>query len=252
MSKKEALTLMRGRDIFTPFELMVKAAQYKGLLLKHEGSLILSEPIATYVLDDALLTVLAENKIRRQLRPDCNNTVFTLVDENPQEKPAPGWIESDYWNFRETPKSSGQFDLKIKLQVSFHISFTKKGVVLRPKAYGTFLSPGGALPHFRMFKALVETGGKDLSPVVNELAQSDGYIIVTWTELNLGDIKKLTSLFDEFSKGRNEIQYLAQRHDVFHPSLGFANELFVTESIQPQVIRAWREQLEEYRQKLIL
>lgn len=250
MSKKETPILMRGKDFLSSFELMAKAAEHKGLTLKNKGS-FLSEPITTYVLDDALLAVLARNNIKRQLRPDCGDTIFTLVDGNPQEK-EPGWAASNYWNFKEMPEGSRRFSLKVDLCVSFRVGVEERGVILRPYALGNFVSASDPLPNFRMFKTLFETDGKKLPSIAKDLVQNDGRIIVHWTELGFGGIRQLPALFREFTKGNIEVECLSQRRGIFSPPLDSASDIFVVEPIQYQVIQGWREQLEEYRQKLII
>lgn len=242
-----------GRDFFTDLEVMQKAAQHKGLVLRGGGSMILSDPFATYVLTDDLLAALNERGIKRQPRPDCNNDIFTLIDENPQ-KEVPGWAPSNYWNFKEKPEKSGRFNLEIELRISFHNSTEKRGVEFRPKAFGTFLSPTDSLPNFRMFKAMVELGGTENLPVVaKELAQSDGIIVIHWAKLGLGGIRTTSALFQEFSiRGREEIEELARHHDIFHPAAYPKSNVFVIEPKQYQVIQIWCEQLEEYRQRLVI
>ncbi|MBI2021111.1 hypothetical protein HYS99_01190 [Candidatus Giovannonibacteria bacterium] len=139
-----------------------------------------------YALNDKLLAMLAERNIKRQDRPDCRNEIFTLVDENSQEK-IPGRASSNYWNFKLLEGDKNKFDLRVTLYVGFGLNLEKRGIVFVPRAHGTFLSPADSLPNFRMFKALVESDADALA-VARELA-SDGSIVVSWTELGLGGIR---------------------------------------------------------------
>lgn len=252
MEVKTVLTL--DVDSFILFDLFRKAALYKGLKVQEGTSEAYSEPIKSYELDDRLLAFLAERGIKQQARPDCHDEIFTLVDENPQEK-VPGWTPSNYWNFKLLDGEKYQFDLRVTLNVSFGINTEKRGIVFWPRAYGSFFSPVDRLPNLRMFKALVESDGK-APAVALELAASDGNIVVTWTDLGLGGIRKLTDLFAEFAGQNEAIKKLGRNQEVFDPVPNLhhqqsGDELFVVEPAQPRVFQEWRKQLEEYRTSLV-
>ncbi|MDP3947857.1 MAG: hypothetical protein Q8Q41_04185 [bacterium] len=255
MTAKTALTLKRGKDCFTHLDLIGKAANYKGLVLQEVTSKPYSKPIATYILDDKLLALLAESGIKRQYRPDCRDKIFTLIDENPQQ-PSPGYAASNYWNFKLADDGKNRFDLLVTLAVGFAVNIEKRGVEFWPQAFGTSVSAGDHLPKFRMFKALVESGRNLTLSVTFEIARSDGHIVVTWTDLGLGGIRKMYDLFREFAKGNETIRWLALNGEVFdpapYPRQQPADELFIVEPAQPKVIAAWREQLADYRAALIV
>ncbi len=247
--------LIAGVDSFTKLELLEKAAIYKGLKLCEGGERANSEPIKEYALDDKLLTVLAEQGIKQQPRPDCHNEIFTLVDKNPQEN-VPGWAPSNYWNFKLLEGDGRKFNLRIFLGVGFGINIKKRGVVLCPRANGTFLSPADRVPNFRMFKALVESD-EDAPIVAKELAESNGSIVVTWTDLGLGGIRRLSDLFIEFAGNNEMIKKISKNLEVFDPVPNPqyqqpGDELFVAEPAQPGVFKTWQAQLEEYRLSLRL
>src|SRR3989338_1325421 len=213
---KTTLDLTAGVDIFTLLDLLRKVAAHKGLKLQEGASKAYSEPIKVYTLDGKLLAVLAERNIKREDRPDCRNEIFTLVDENPQEK-VPGWASSNYWNFKLLEGDKSKFDLRVTLSVGFGLNLEKRGVVLVPQAHGSFLSPADSLPNFRMFKALVESSA-GAPEVARELAASDGTIVVTWTELGLGGIRKLPHLFSEFAARNETVAQLGENGEVFNPA----------------------------------
>lgn len=239
---KTTIVLTMGVDAFTPSDLFRKAAIYKGLELGGAGAIYQadSEPIKMYELNDKLLAVLKEQGIKRQLRPDCRNEIFTLIDG------------SDYWNFE---LREGKFNLCVSLSVGFEINIKKRGIVFWPQAHGSLISPADPLPNFRMFKALAESD-EDAPAIVKELAASDGNIVVIWTDLGLGGICKLANLFEEFAGSNKTIKELNNR-GVFDPvpSPQYqqpGNELFVVESAQPKVLERWRTQLNEYRAQLVV
>lgn len=254
MRMRTALDLIVGVDSFTLLDLFRKAAAHKGLKLREGTSKVCSEPIRIYELNDRLLAVLAEHKIKRQDRPDCSHGIFTLVDENWQEK-VPGRSPSNYWNFKLLEGDNRKFDLRVTLSVGFSLNLEKRGIVLVPQARGSYVSAVDSLPNFRMFKALVESD-EDAPVVAKELAASDGSIVVLWTDLGLGGIRKLSHLFSEFAAGNKAVEQLGRNGEVFDPAPNPhyqqpGDELFVSEPAQPKLFQAWRAQLSEYRAHLV-
>lgn len=250
----EKTVLTMGVDAFVSFDLIKKAAAHKRLSFCEATLDAYSEPIKVYALDDKLLAALAKQGIKRQDRPDCRNEIFTLVDENPQ-KEVPGWMPSNYWNFKLL-ENKKQFDLCVTLSVGFEINLKKRGIVCWPQAHGTFVSAGDQLPKSRMFKILTDSD-VNAPAIAKELAASDGSIIVTWTDLGLGGIRKIEDLFAEFVGSNKTVERLAVNHDVFDPDprsphQQSGNKLFIAELAQPKIFQVWRTQLEDYRNRLIL
>lgn len=257
---EKSANLVRGTDTFTLLDLLRKVAEHKGLKITESASEAYSEPIKVYELDSELLAVLDKVGIRRQPRPDTDR-VFTLADENPQQK-FPGWAPSNYWNFKlpdpgaSDPRDREGSPRQITLSVGFGVNMQKRGIVLSPLAPGSFVSPCDSLPNFRMFKALAEADS-EAPAIAKELAASDGNITVSWTELGLGGIRRLISLFSEFTHGNEEVDKLARRMEVFDPEPYVqyqqpGEERYVAEPAQPRLFAAWQAQLDEYRAKLIV
>ncbi|MBI1999546.1 MAG: hypothetical protein HYS74_02785 [Parcubacteria group bacterium] len=251
---KATTSLTMGENALTLLDLLRRAAAHKGLRLHEGASKAYSEPIKEYALDEKLLAALAERNIKRQDRPDCRNEIFTLVDESPQNK-VPGWSPSNYWNFKLVDGDKRRFDLRVTLSVGLGINFEKRGVVLVPQAHGSYISAADQLPNFRMFKALVELG-TDAPAVAKELAASDGTVVVTWTELGLGGIRRLADLFTEFAARNQTVAQLGRNGEVFDPAPNPryqqpGDELFIPEPAQPKIIETWRTQLNEYRSHLV-
>ena len=251
--------LVPGVEVFPESELLRLAAAHKGLELlpyKIGESNVQSTTVKTYVLDDTLLATLYQRGFKRQPRPDTRHQIFTLVDENPQE-PRPGYIASNYWNFKllegEGPR---QFDLAVSLSFQLWIDTAERGIVFKPWAVGTGMSAGDRLPVLRMIRALVEND-PDAPAVLKELAESEGTLVVTWSDLGLGGIQTLSSLYFEFSRGRKHVEDLGRSwQGVFTPDPQLSGRigqerLYITEPVQPRVVRAWRAQLKEYRNQLV-
>ena len=246
------MSLRPGVDCFTLLELLQKAAQFKGLVLSPECSDAFSEAIKTYDLDDMLLRVLDGQGIRQQARPDCNGEIFTLVDYNPQE-PQPGYAASNYWNFKRS-EDGRSYGLRISLAAGFGLSKFSRGITLYPRTFGTFLSAGDPLPNFRMFKALAYSD-PDAPAIARELAASSGSLTVSWTELGVGGIRRISALFEEFPGNNEAVLQLGRRGQVFDPKpypqyAQPGDKLYVAETAQPLLFETWRAQLEEYRRSL--
>lgn len=243
-----------GIDALTLLGLLKLAAAYKGLNLREGASNAQSEPIKGYILDERLLATLSDRGINQRARPDCMGRIFTLVDENPQEKVS-GYAPSNGWNFKLLEGDEPRFDLRVELNVGFGVNVEKRGVVFMPWATGSYASPADRLPNYRMFKALVENDD-DAPAVAKELAASDGSIIVTWTELGLGGIRRLADLFAEFAARNEVVVRLGRAGGVFNPA-PFSrlqqpgNALFIPEPAQPTIVESWREQLNAYRASLV-
>ena len=247
---KATLALVAGEDTLTFNDILIKALELKKLGYRiSPNKAIRINYLKTYVLDDRLLKILAESNIVGQEHSD---SIFTLVDQNPQE-PAPGFHPSNYWNFE---KKAGKFDLRISLSVEFDISTDEGGVVFKTRAFGTFLSPLNHLPNFRMFKTLVENDPK-ATAFAKEMAANNGRLVVSWDELGLAGICELNDLFYQFSGGKIVIFNLGENKTIFNP----ARELFTTPASevtyvtgpgQKKLLEIWQMQLEAFRQELVL
>lgn len=198
--KNQNPILKPGVNCFTWDELISRAAKYKGLVAKESRfPSTHSESFATYKIDRGLVDFLRKKNINIHPR-GADDGILTLADDNHQVR-VPGFASSNYWNFKLSQDAHGKNNIKLSLSVELCISIKDRGITFRPRAYGTFVSPSDNLPHFRMFKALVESGQLDVPAVAKELAESEGYTVVSWTELSLGGIRRLFELFEEFTDG---------------------------------------------------
>jgi len=252
MTATEALR--PGVDTFTLFDLLRRASAHNGLVFHEGASHAYSEPIIEYALDEARLAFLASRGICRHDRPDCGGDIFTLVDENPQDS-IPGFVSSNYWNFRAFTDGRRGFDLRISLAVGFKVDDEKCGIILIPRAHGPFVSAAEMLPNFRMFQALADSD-PNAPAVAKEVAASEGTVLVSWDKLGLGGIRKLTDLFSEFVGQNDAVAELGKSRGIFdpppHPHYQTpGDDLFVAKSAQPIVIGLWRGQLGAYREKLV-
>lgn len=244
--------LVAGVDSFTLLDLFRKAAAFKGTIFQernYTGALAIyrSEPIKVYELTYRLITLLSTHGIDRKIRE--NGTLASLVDTNPYPS-TPGWAHSNYWNFLLPIHEKYPMTLSVNLS----LSIKRRGIVFEPRASGPFVSAEDRLPNFRMFKILTD-GDRHASSLAKELARSDGSIVVSWTELSLGGIRKLTDLFAEFAQGNKDVEDLGQYDRVFNPkvygdSQRPLNEIFITEPAQPRLFELWQTQLTRYRDRL--
>jgi len=248
---KREVSLEPRVDFFTLSEILQMAAAHKGLVLRPDARKAYTEPVKEYKLTREVLTFLSERGITRQPRPD---SIFTLVDTNPQGPKTPGWSHSNYWNFQRSKDGEGAFDVRVDLCVGLVESTSERGVILSPLAHGSFLSPTDRLPNFRMFKALVDQD-PEAPEIAKELAASDGSIVVTWADLGLGGLRRLADIFWEFARDNEPVQSLAREQKVFDPVplpryQQPGGEMYVAEPAQPRIFAVWRAQLEEYRSHL--
>ena len=223
--------------ILTRLEIISKAATFKSLTATSDRS----EPIITCLLDEETVSILSERGLNRDLRGD-GITTFSIAD-----------LEG-YWNFR-TDKDK----MEITLLVDFYVEERKRGVVFFPITSDAHVWGGKYKPsQFQMFKLLAEIH-PEAPAVVHELARSNGSLIVTWTELGLGGIRQLPSLFAEFYGDNKFIRQLANSdmspfNPVPYPSESWEQALndksFVTEPSQPEIMEGWRKQLEEFCRNL--
>jgi hypothetical protein len=234
-----------------------KAADYKGVTLKEDAPDASSEPFRIHLLNKKWFAVLEECGIRRRPHPRCPDTIFTLVDENPQEK-LPELMfnyHGNCWEFKLLEGDKHNFDLRLFMRVDFGVSIEKCGIVLWPRVYSTSFSPRDRDLNFRMFQILVHND-PEAPAIAKELTASGGSILVPWTELGLGGIRSLASLFTDFAAGNRENRRLAQFEAIFDPSpfrqcRKPSDELFVFKPDQAEIIKRWREQLNEYRAHLV-
>lgn len=236
-------------DTLTSLDILRMAALHKGLELEENTSTkVSSKPIRTYLLSDGQLKALAGRGFRQQARPDCKNEILTLIDENSSPE------EPIYWNFKLLPGGGNEgynFDLRVLLTVDFDIDFKKGGVVLWPMAHSPFLSPANRSPHFVMFKTLVEADENALD-IAREIASSSGSIIVTWADLGLDGIRRIDDLFNELAGENEKVKKLGRTGEVFDPTPYPHDKLFIIKSAQPDMIQTWKEQLDWYRNSLVV
>ena len=227
---------------------MELAANFKGLAVREDdgGCRYHSDPIKTYVLGDDELFFLNQQGIVDGGYPG-EKKHHILIDTNASE--------GARWSFQRCKTKKQEFNLSVELWVGIEIDIKKRGVVFWPRAASSFISPAERFPQFRMFKALVDSD-KNALVVAKEIAESDGSIIITWSELGLGGIRKLSSLFHEFAGGNDLVRDLARRvSGIFTPapSQQFqqpSQEMYIAEPAQAVVFENWRKQLKSYRARL--
>ncbi|MBI4029987.1 hypothetical protein HY373_02285 [Candidatus Berkelbacteria bacterium] len=253
---ERTIELVMKARVFNLSDLIWAAAVYKGISDNLQGWLSHTYhwPVKEYTLDARLLAILAERGIRQQ---DCFNDIFTLVDENFQERiQGRAMSFSGYWNFGLL-EDQGEFDLRVRLSVEFEIGFKNCGIAFVPEAQGSYPSSPNRLSHFWMFKALIESDNNDVPDVAKELAASNGSIVVTWAELGLDGIRSVVDLFQEFAGEEEAVVNLGRNKKVFNPYplplyQLYGDRLFIPKPTQPEIFRVWRAQLNEYRDRLVV
>lgn len=238
-------SFQRPEGHITAIDLLRKAAEAKGAKLLEGANRAYTEPLATIIVDDDIAQKLEAAGIKRQPRPDGRGTIFTLVDIGPQHH-TPGWSPSNFWNvLRDDP--SQPFDMRFELSAALNINEAERGIVFSPLVHCKGVSASDPLPRLRMFKALSEC--IDEAPtIVRELAASEVIVVLHWTDLGLGGIRSVSTLFNEFCGKNNKLKEFASRERLFQPDPypphgQPADELYVAEPFQPALFKTWREQL---------
>ena len=226
------------QTIFTLDQLFSMAAAHKGLKIRNPGALRPCTPnLAVVPIANGIINFLESRGIELH---EHSEGMFTLVDTG-QQQLIPGRSPSNYWN----QKTNGPVPPQIELYLTLSLDTKGNGITLWPQASGNFLSPVDSLPNFRMFKAIVESGmAKELPAVAEEIAGSEGHILVTWTELGLTGLKNAVDLFKEFSGGNELLRKLAYRDEIFRPKI--SGNLYFAKSYQVQVHIEWHYQLTTY------
>lgn len=230
------------QTVFTRDQLFSMAASYKGLKIRNPGAMRPCTPnFAVVPIENGIINLLGIRGIEWH---EHSEGMFTLVDTG-QQQLIPGVSPSNYWNQR----TDGPVPPQIALYLTLDLETEGNGINLWPQASGNFVSPVAKLPNFRMFKAIVESGmAKDLPAVAREIAESDGHLLVSWTDLGLKGLKSATELFEKFSGGKEVLRQLAYRNEVFLPRV--SGNLYFSAGYQREVLTKWHFQLETYRESL--
>jgi len=237
------------KQLISHEQLVEKAFVSRGLKLGQGDPYFYSNTIVTYELNGGFLEVLEKNgfKLKKRVSGIITNGVITLIDENWQEN-IPGYSPSNYWNFRNNDKEKDKLILRLKVQA--RINYRKRGVVLRPAAIGTFLSPTDFLPNKRIFEIAFQYN-PTIHGVIHEIADGNGEIIIDWTNIGLGGIRHIAYLFDEFCGGKKELKELAlsQRLSPFNPNLD-SEKKYLPEQFQSMLFDLWEAQIKEFKAKI--
>lgn len=240
-----ATFLTPGVDILTRLQVFQKALEYKELsLAQDETKCILSTPIREYTLDSNILEILAGAGIVRQFRPDCGETIFTLVDTNSER--------NNYWNF-PLIKGMSSYDLRISLRVRIEIA--PSGIAYIPQAFSPAVSPGNQASHKILFKVLTSLD-VFTSQFARDVAKANDALLVPWSHMKLEGIKSLADLFNQFANNNKNVLKL-KSSDIFDPipvkqGANLVDAEFVTQAAQQMILEVWSMQLEAYRESLAI
>jgi hypothetical protein len=242
--------LVRGVNCFTESDLFMRAATLKGLEMQNVGSR--SQKLKEYKVGLPVLAKLAEENIVRRVRPERDET-YALVDDNPQDS-MPEYTPSNSWNFSRSNNKKKKFDLRLSLSIELQLSIRERGIIFFPTVSATLRSPSSRLSNRWAFNALVDYDDSNLPDIAKQLAVSqEGRILVSWTEMGLGGLRQMIDLFLEVAKHKEDVFALGQaKESIFYPApiAHKGDSLFVAETIQPSIFKAWEKQLKKYRESL--
>lgn len=237
-TKRHDVPTDSNRATWTRVQLLERTAQFIGgpAMERCEGPVGHMKTVVTHTLTDLDYTVMQNAGLR--VTSDNRMTTFALGTDG-------------YWNFRHDRENNDA--MSISLNAIAYISEVERGIVFKPRAHGTFLSPADDESHHLMFRiiASLHPGAPD---IVQMLAQ--GRIVVMWGEIGLGGICSIETLFKEFCRGNDTIRLLALTSSLnpFSPNpnerSGEAEDIFIVESAQPKLFADWRKQLDKLRSRL--
>ncbi|MEK7121598.1 MAG: hypothetical protein AAB857_02720 [Patescibacteria group bacterium] len=229
-------------------KLIEKAAASRGLTIKryHEnGQYSETEIVGTYKLDKELLEALG--KVGFTFEPGKKSPYDTMIylTGNSNQK-GQEVFDSDCWDWKRTETNH---ELTIYLRLS--VSEKERGVVAVPEVWGN--CSGGAChrPTINKFVVTVAGYSPDAHPLLKEMTL-DSYPTIHWSDVGLGGIKSVGTLFRELYGHNESILMLANSNiSPFAPSpkQGKYN-YFVVESDQPRLFEQWENQLRAYKDKL--
>lgn len=235
-ARNEEIAAQIKEQLLSAQQLIEKAAVFLGLGNKNEEvfSGYRLKPLCQYELTGEFLKALQTGGFEYKERPDG---VITLSGES-----------NKYWNFR---RREGEKDkLLLSLELLPNISEPDRGVVFTPMVFGTFLSPGEVSISLEVFRVVLKNN-LEKHPLIHKVVAADGKLVVTWTNIQLGGIRSLQTLFEEFvnrNKKINELRHNPLSPFDFQPHLcrDLTEPYYLPESIQPLILQLWRYQLENF------
>lgn len=226
-------------------ELIQKAVEFKGLrIVNNVNGNPRSESIGSYRIGGDFLRTLRKNGFNLAKRKDG---IVTL-----------SW-RKDYWNFR---RKDDEFDeLVLTLHLVMFINQRKRGVVFVPVAHGSFLGPvTGSRANYEVFKVAVrynEHHGIHPNSLIQEVVNKGGEICVNWGKIQLGGIRSLYTLFMEFKRDRQLVDFVHSRIPIFDPDPYFFDPdpnlkvgKYFPEEFQPQLFQLWEEQIQDFKARI--
>ncbi|MEK9194535.1 MAG: hypothetical protein AAB884_01865 [Patescibacteria group bacterium] len=213
-----------------------------------------TKPVGTFKLDRDFIATLQKHGFTfgPGTKPPHNEMVYLAGHSNQRGAEV---FESDCWAWKRT-ETDFQLDIRFRLRVSEG----KRGVVCEPHVFGN--CSGGALhqPTIDNFVKAVVAHFSNLHVLIMTAANVETPPVIHWSEIGLGGIRSVGSLFDELC-GRNEkVMELACSTSLspFDPvpypqgtMWEVKDRLFVLETDQPKLFRQWRKQLQTFKHSFI-
>ncbi|MDO8496307.1 MAG: hypothetical protein Q7S43_03000 [bacterium] len=241
-------TLLATDTLIQKPELIEKAAASRGLTVRRyreDREYSETEVIETYKLDKELLEVLG--KVGFTFGPGRKSPHDTMIylagnsNQRGQEV-----FESDCWAWKRT-ETNHELNIYLRLLVSEK----ERGVIAVPQVWGN--CSGGACHRPTINKFVVAIAGyfPDAHKLLKEVT-ADSYPAIHWSDIGLGGIKSIGTLFRELYGHNESVSRLADSNvSPFSPSPKQAGyNYFVIESNQPKLFEQWKRQLQEYKDRL--
>jgi hypothetical protein len=241
-------TLLTADSFIQRPELIEKAATSRGLTIKRyreDRGYSETEVIGTYKLDKGLLEALGKVGFTFEpgRKPPYDAMIYLTGNSNQRGQEV---FESDCWNWKRT-----ETDHKLTIYLRLLVSEKERGVIAVPEVWGN--CSGGAChrPTINKFVMAVAGYSQEAHSLLKEMT-ADSYPTIYWSDIGLGGIKSVSTLFRELYGHNESISRLADSNvSPFAPSPKQAGyNYFVVESDQPRLFEQWNKQLQEYKDRL--
>jgi len=241
MNIRDVKALIESK-VMTKTDLCALAAGFVGLELSSTNQGVhLTSNLGKYEIAGDFLRALKNANFSLTHRLDG---VTTLCDENTQNV-VPGWVPSCIWNFVE---KNGKKELELSLYASLEVDQSKRGIVLLPRVYGTYVSACDRLPQERVFNVVAKYS-IFAHPIVIDIAIGKGSTTVHWHQIGLSGIRQIHRLFLEFGRDNPKFSYL-RGSNISPFSFSKQDGMFLPEEFQPDLFSLWQEELKKFKTSL--
>jgi hypothetical protein len=249
MFNRETVKKEIAAQIIGAKELVTKALEFKGLQFAQMGSVSCSKPFATQLITKAFFKAMVEQNCVIRICGATTGGHLRIYLGKPTARDE-AYIPTTQWAF---PRDNS---VSLELSVGFKMSFGGRCLRLFPRV---FSNQATAMEDVQMaiFRAYA-MAFPESDPIVKEIILGEGSAYVGFWNLGLGGLRSIASLFSEFC-GDNSGNLSRLAHSdlnpfSFDPTGSYMpigeRERYLPEPYQPQLLRLWAAEREEYKSRI--